>query len=135
MISFIAIQSHIYVLHLSSVSADHQHFEVKLLNPMTTIWIQSTDQWNLFMLQSFCLKKWWRDTTDDKELQNKSNHTPIPFYSVLKCLQATFKTALYFACYFNMYIISHCMHVMKPTWCTIYLQFVELLQLYMFWAC
>jgi hypothetical protein len=28
-----------------------------------------------------------------------------------------------------------CMHVMKPTWCTIYLQFIQSLYLYMFRAC
>jgi hypothetical protein len=30
---------------------------------------------------------------------------------------------------------SRYMHVMKPTWCTIYLQFVQSLYLYMFRAC
>jgi hypothetical protein len=30
---------------------------------------------------------------------------------------------------------SRYMRVMKPTWCTIYLQFIQSLYLYVFWAC
>jgi hypothetical protein len=32
-------------------------------------------------------------------------------------------------------LTSHCMRVMKPTWCTIYLHFIQSLYLYMFRAC
>jgi hypothetical protein len=75
---------------------------------MATIRFQSTNQWNLFKMQSFCSDKWWRDMADDKRLQNKGNHTPIPFYSVFKCLQGTSETEHYFACYFSMYTIWDC---------------------------
>jgi hypothetical protein len=82
--------------------------ELNCWSLMATIPFQSTNQWNLFMVQSFCSDKGWRDTEDDKGLQNKGNHTPIPFYSVLKYLQETSKTKRYCACYFNMYIIWDC---------------------------
>jgi len=92
----------------SSVRADHQHFGVKLLNPNGHHSVLVNKSMEFIHGAEFLFGWMIENTADDKELQNKGNHTPIPLYSILKYIQATSKTEHHFACYFNMYIIWNC---------------------------
>ena len=90
---------------LSSMRADHQHSGVKLLNPNGYHSVPVNKSTNLFMVRVSVQINVGETQQMIRGCKNKGNHTPIPFYSVLKCLQSTSKTEHYFVCYFIMCII------------------------------